>query len=494
MKLSRRVLLGSGAAALGTTLVGAGAPPRKGRKPKNVIFLVVDGMSDQTFALSDVFQRTVAGHPSYWADLIEAEDVVNGLQRTRSLNSVVTDSAAASSAWGSGVHIWNGQLNILADGTALRPIAGLVREKGVKVGLVTTTTITHATPAGFAIVSESRDDEAGIAAKYLTSGVDVLMGGGNRFFAADKRKDSRDLYADFAKAGFAVVRDRDALLADKSPKMLGIFSDSHVPFTVDRDNEAALQKAVPTLAEMTRVALAKLKGAPNGFLLQVEGGKVDHGGHANDLAAMVYDQMAFEEAVKVAVEFARADGETLVVITADHACGGASLNGAGQEYIESTDGLRHIAGMKSSFVPLFQEIGKAPTRASVQAVHEARLGLKLADAEADAIVASVAGKHPFGLSTFHNSPNATMAMIHGNHTKVTWTSSNHTHEHVIVSALGPGSEKLHGVTTNIEFFPMLCGIFGVRHTNPTMTFEDAMKLQKAVHGVGHLCQTDHWVA
>lgn len=481
MNLSRRHLLGASAAGLGATAFGVpffqtGRGRKSGRRPKNVIFCVADGMAAATLSMADQFLRLRDGKPSYWRTLMQRGDVHRGLQDTRSLNSLVTDSAAASSAWGSGRHIWNGQLNEFPDGTKLRPIASLMAEKGVRVGLVTTTTITHATPSGFAINCDSRDNEPLIAERYLDSGVAVLMGGGAKFFEAASRKDGRDLYADFAKRGYAVAKTRDELMAaPKGERLLGIFSPSHVPFTVDRDNDPAIAAAVPTLAEMTKAALARLDGGKNGFLLQIEGGKVDHGAHANDLAAMVYDQIAFEEAVKAAIEFAEKDGETLVIVTTDHACGGPSLNGDGEEYIESTAGLMTLTNMRSSYAPLMALIGKSPTAATIQDAVRAKLGIGLTAPEAEAVVQAMAGKSPFALGGFHGWPGGTLAMVLGNHSKVTWTSGNHTSDHVIVTAFGPGSERVSGLQENIGFFDLMLATKGIRWSNPTMDFATAQR-------------------
>lgn len=479
MSISRRTLLGAGAAGLAASALGVSAfdrPPKKGgKKPKNIIFCVSDGLSIQTLSMVSYFSQLMHGKPSYWYTLMNEEYAVNGLQETRSLNSVVTDSSAASSTWGCGRRIWNGQVNMYPDGTTLRTLNSLMKEAGMRTGLVTTTTISHATPAGFAVNSMSRGDEPGICAKYLDAGVDVLMGGGHSFFTPEKRKDKRDLYADFAKAGYKVVKTRDEVMGLKSNKILGIFSDSHRPYAIDHMNSPELMKSTPTLAETVKVALDNLKGSPKGFLLQIEGGKVDHAAHGNDLGGMLYDQIAFEEAVKVAVEFALQDKETLVIITADHATGGPSLNGAGTEYIESTAGLKLLAGMKSSYGAITGEFGMTPTREAVQDAVKSKLGIALTGDEADAVVAARAGKSPFKTSQFHGSTGATLAMVLGNHTKVTWTSGNHTCDHVMVTAVGPGSEQVAGITQNTRFFDIMLAAKGLKWSNPAMTFEDAKR-------------------
>lgn len=491
MNLSRRELFGISAGLLGAGALGTGiarasgwtalddAPVAAGKKPKNIIFCVVDGMPLSCLTIVDHLRKIREGKSSYWAWLLEQPFVVNGLQDTRSLNSVVTDSSAASSAWGCGSHIWNGMTNMLPDKTSLTTLTTLMHGKGMRSGLVTTATITHATPSGFAVSCVNRDLEALIAEKYLPSGVDVLLGGGDRFFAADKRTDKRDLYADFAKAGYAVMKDRDSLMkAQRKGKMLGIFSTSHLPYTVDRNNDPKFQAAVPTLTEMTNVALENLnRDNKRGFLLQVEGARVDHGGHSNDLAAMVHDQIEFENAVRACIEFAMKDKNTLVIITADHACGGLAMNGMGEEYIDtSLKGIPALNRIKSSYGPMLAAIGATRTVERVKDVSQEKLGFAFSDDEAQMVVDTLNGKHPFGGSSFFRSPQATLGMLIGNHTACTFTSGNHHSDHVMVTAYGPGAELCSGMTQNIDFFGIMTSLKGISHKNPSMTFEQAAPL------------------
>ncbi len=474
MSVSRRTLLGSGlvgAASLALPRVAAATPAKK--KAKNIIFCVSDGMSMGVPTMTDHLSQILHGKNSYWAWLLKQDFTTKGLQDTRSLNSLVTDSSAAASSWGSGRHIWNGQVNVFPDGTKLRTLTQLMVEHKVRCGLVTTATITHATPAGFCVNAPDRDDQAFIASEYLTSGVDVLLGGGDQYFAAESRKDKRDLYTEFAQAGYAVAKDRASLMASKGNRILGIFSKSHIPYSVDRDNSAELTASTPTLAEMAKVAIDTLKSSKNGFLLQIEGAKIDHGAHANDLAAMLYDQMAFEEAVRVAVEFAQQDGETLVVITADHGNANPGLNGYGAEYIDSTAGLESLTQMKASYEVMNKLIGKDLTR--IPDVIKDRLGITLKPAEIDALTSIYQDKSPYASSIFLNNKTAGLGVILGNYSKVTWTSTNHTSDYVLVTALGPGREQFEGLTQNVDYNTWILAHKDIRHDNPTMTFEEAKK-------------------
>lgn len=480
MDLSRRALLGLGAVSLVNPAVALNRIPTnwKGKKPKNIIFCVADGMAIQVPSMVDYFTQVTQGHRSYLATLMEEDYAVLAFQETRSLSSIVTDSSAAASTWGSGRRIWNGMTNMYPDKTKLRTLTDVMSSAGVKCGLVTTTTATHATPSGFAVCSISRSLEEEIALSYLTSGVDVLMGGGDKFFNPEKRKDKVDAYAKFRAAGFHVVKNREQLSSVEKGKVLGIYSDSHVPYTVDRNNSEELTRTVPPLADMVKTAIKCLNTGSNGFLLQIEGGKVDHAAHANDVAGMINEQIDFEAAVKVAIDFALKDGETLVIITADHSTGGPSLNGDGTEYFDSTAGLASVGNMKASVTNVIDKFGTTTDRSTVQDVVQSKLGIKLTTEDADGIVAIHNGDKPFKLARFLNWKGGGIGAILGNYCKVTWTSGNHTCDHVLVTSIGPGSEKVHGIIPNHTFFDIMLDMKGLSWSNPKMTFEEAQRHMK----------------
>jgi alkaline phosphatase len=190
---------------------------------------------------------------------------------------------------------------------------------------------------------------------------------------------------------------------------------------------------------------------------------------------MLFDQMAFEDAVKVAIEFALEDGETLVIVTSDHATGGPSLNGAGDEYWDSTAGMVSILNAKASFDRVVPQLRSNATVAGVKDVIKANYGFEIKDAEAEAILASLADKHPLMLSEFTRSANMTLSEVLGNYSKIRFTSQNHTSDHVLVTAVGPGSEQCGGVTENVKFFDMMLAAKGLAWSNPTMTLEEAMR-------------------
>jgi alkaline phosphatase len=484
LRLTRRDLLALASAGAGASLLGMPSLAcangkeellQRVKRAKNIIFMVADGMPVSIPTMTDHYRQLVEGKGSYWMWLVGQPWARTALQDTRSLNSVVTDSSSAASTWGSGRWIWNGQINCYPDGTKLRTLYSILKEQGMRTGLVTTTTITHATPSGFAIVHPKRDAEAEIAQQHLKAEVDVLLGGGDRHFSAAGRSVKRDLYSLFAINGYEVVRNRSDLMKAAGKKVLGIFSGSHLPYTIDRKNSPQLSQTVPTLAEMSAKAIELLKGSKEGFILQIEGGRVDHGNHANDLPASIFDQIEFEEAMKVAVDFALADKETLVIITSDHACGGTALNGAGDEYIDSTRGLRSLEKMTSSWTNVLGVLRASPQPGSIQDLVKTKLAIELSASEAGAVSSALTGKSPFAASSFYGSPNAVFGLILGNHTKVTFTSGNHTNDHVLLTALGPGSENIKGLIQNTSLFDLMLAVRGTSYSNPRMTFEEARR-------------------
>ena len=290
---------------------------------RNVILMVSDGMNHGALSLARQYQGLVLQKEPNWMTLYREKPVVRSLAETFSANSCVTDSAAAASAWGGGKRVNNGVLNILPGGGEVTTLHQKLQKSGRKTGLVTTATITHATPAGFAANVDSRADEEGIAKQYFDRRVDVLLGGGQKFF-------SEELRAHFGTAGYDVFTRRSALMNANHGALkpiLGLFSESHLPYSIDRNQVEKIAEQVPTLAEMSRAALGRLSQAPEGFFLMIEGARIDHAGHANDAAASVHDQIAFDDAIGVVMAFLEEHPDTLLMITTDHGCGGIQMNG-----------------------------------------------------------------------------------------------------------------------------------------------------------------------
>lgn len=456
--LDRRTLLKSGALGGLGSLIAASAPAApepSAKRPRGVIFLVADGMSGGVLPMVERFSSLARDHGTRWWELLDRSDAVHGLMDTASANSAVTDSAAASTAWGSGRRTNNGRINVSPDGSSHEPIAAVLGRKGVRTGLVTTATITHATPAGFAASLVDRDDEEAIAPQYLDH-VELLLGGGASFFDPACRRDGRDLRADYRKAGFQVVDTAAGLGGSTGSRLLGLFADGHLPYSVDHRADAELRARVPTLAAMTRIAIDRLLAAGTPFLLQVEGARVDHGAHANDAAALLWDQLAFDDALGVALEARVHHPDLLVVATSDHGNSNPGLNGMGDRYVESNACFRHTLALRCSHEWLLPRLeGTQGDPAAITRIVGEKLGYQLKPQEALALGQSMSGGEFTEWNTLLANPAGLLGQFSGNRTGIGWTGTTHTADPTLVTATGPLAGRFAGLIRNDEVFGIL---------------------------------------
>lgn len=437
-------------------------------RARNVIFLVSDGMSLGTLTMAERHLRRQEGRGTHWLGLYDRPDLRRALMDTASANSPVTDSAAASSAWGCGHKVKNGAINFTPDGRPRTPILHLARAAGKGTGLVTTATITHATPAGFAAQVEARADEEIIARQYLEVGVDVLLGGGAKFFDPAQRTDRHDLFADYATGGYTLARTAAQLhAAPGSGRLLGTFAAGHLPYSLDHRADPQLAATVPTLAEMARVALARLAIAERGFVLQIEGARIDHAAHANDIGGLLHDQLAFDEAVGVALEFAGRRDDTLVIVTTDHGNSNPGLNGAGGSftsrggsYGDTQDCFDRVARFRQTNVWTLAGLASESTAAEVRDRVHTATALALEDEEIDLLRRALRQEHREGYRV-RNAPLVTLGQILANYTSVGWTGTQHTTDFVELAAFGPGSESLGGLVQNNALFGVMTHALGL---------------------------------
>ncbi len=425
----------------------------KGKKAKNIIFMVSDGMSSGTLAMSDVYSRRILGKPTNWINLYEQNLATKAFMDMQSLSSIVTDSAAASSSWGGGYRVPNGRLNIGANGEEYTPILQKLKKAGKKVGCVTTVPITHATPAGFCVNSKARNAQPEIAEKYLHLRFDVMMGGGDKYFNAEKRKDKRNLYEEFINSGFTVVRDKNQMQnAPKNKPLLGVFDDEGLPYSLDFKNDENLQNC-PTLAQMTAKAIDQMREHKGGFVLQVEGGKVDWAAHGNDIGALLFDQLAFDEAVGVALEFAKQDKNTLVVITTDHGNANPGII-YGKNCNQNLDNLQNF---KHTNEWVLKNIQPNSSTSFIKEFFAENFGnMLLTDDQAEDIQSYYQNREKEeGLYNHRNLPYRLLAEIQKAHTSVGWISMDHSSDYVELAMYGPGSEKLPPFIRNYEMHNFL---------------------------------------
>lgn len=437
-------------------------PTKAGKRVRGVIFMVSDGMSPGVLTLSEAWSHLIRKKGTQWWNLMNQRTATRGLMDTASANSLVTDSAAASSAWGGGERINNGSINVRPDGRPLDPLAQALGRKGVRTGLVTTATITHATPAGFAAISSERGDEEEIAPQYLKL-VDVLLGGGSGYFSKDERPDKRDLSGDFTAAGYDVVSNRDAMLAAKSQKLLGTFSSGHLPYEIDRKASAELKARVPSLREMAEVALNRFLPGARPFLLQIEGARIDHAAHRNDIGALLHEQLAFDDTLAYVLSTIADREDILVVVTSDHGNANPGLNGTGGGYRKTTELFQSIPKQTASYEALFVAWGKLGQKddlASLKELVTSKLGFEPKENETAALLEIFAKRPIIEWNEQLAKPEGLLGQFQGNHTGIGWTGTSHTSDCTLISAIGPQSDRFTGIIRNSNVYGHIMEMLG----------------------------------
>lgn len=342
--------LADGAAAIRDRL----AQQPNTKQAKNVILFVGDGMGISTLTAARILQGQLDGLPGEENYLSFEKFPYTALVKTYNVDAQVPDSAGTATALNTGVKTRVGAINTgpgqlqgscenIAENT-LTPIAAYAEQIGMSTGVVTTTRLTHATPATVYAVAPIREWESDadmptegtegcqdIASQIVSSlggdGLEVAMGGGRGNFLpatleGGRRQDARDMTAEWlaSRGGSAFVTDRDSMMridTASTSRLLGLFDDSHMDFELDREVRPSTPNVQPSLAEMTETAIQLLSKDEDGFYLLVEGGRVDHAHHAGNAQRALYDAVALSDAVEKALEMVDLS-ETLILVTADH--------------------------------------------------------------------------------------------------------------------------------------------------------------------------------
>jgi len=397
--------------------VSAAALPGIFSRKKSVILIVPDGCSVAMWATLRAVTVDTKG-------MLNVDKLpVQSRCRTYSADAMITDSAAASTAFACGKKTRNGVLGMNAvtvrgdslSGDPVESILEKAEKAGYATGIVTTASVWHATPAAFYSHRADRNWYGLIAGDLSGKGIDVILGGGREYMIPrgtvgseghiSKRKDDRNIIDEFRKEGYLFVQDSvgfDAVTPGRGDKLLGIFNAGHMNYEYDRKNDT---NGEPSLWEMTEKALEVLSKNRNGFFLLVEAARIDHAAHDHDTTRFVWDGIACDKAVGAAMEFALKNKNTLVIVVPDHGTGGPHLVGF------------YGTGESDSTIVSYSEEGFASYTL-----------------DSDGFPVSDNGK-PLAVRW------------------IDWTG--HTGEDVGIHAMGPGSEKLSGLVQNIDIYHVM---------------------------------------
>lgn len=438
--------------------------------PKHIFYMIGDGLAASQRQVAEFYQQSQLKDPS--VKLAINSLPVAGIITTYSSSSLVTDSAAAGTALAAGVKTDNGVIAQTPDGKEVRTILEALRDKGYATGLVTTTRLTHATPATFATHDENRNNENAIADDYLSANVDYLAGGGYRHFSlaeGTKRTDGKDLVKAMEGQGYSTFVGGESVASFRGwtpkdgEKALVLPTASHLPYEVDRSQD----NATPSLAELTEKGIDLLAKDKDGFFMMVEAGRIDHASHANDIAGTIGDTLAFDAAVKEALEFYKQHPkDTLIIVAGDHETGGLGL-GLGKNYFLN---LEKVAQSHESIDDKLQGVYQGDKAAFYKHIAAEFELTDLTDEERQLIETAMQHSEqsdkysPENKKRYGGYDPVAIAVAHITSARagVYWTSYAHTATQLPISAIGAGAEAFMGFKDNTEVATTLADLTQVK--------------------------------
>lgn len=442
------------------------------KKAKNVILFIGDGMSLQAKQMGRILSKGIK--EGKYNDLLNMEKMPNmALITTSGYDSLTTDSANSASAYATGhksvvnaMGVYENHTKDPLDDPRVENIIELVkRTRDMGTGVVTTASVTDATPAAMLTHTRRRAEQNYIAADMLVEKhrPDVILGGGSRYFTpqsakGSKRTDNRNLISEFEQLGYSYSSNQKELDATslKATKLLGLYTPNTMDVYLDREvlkNPAVLKEYnnQPNLIDMTDKALNALEQNKNGFFLMVEGASIDKQLHAMDWQRATYDTIEFDKAVGLGQEFAKKHPDTLLIVVADHAHG-ASITGTYTEKYGKT-GREAVGTYAKSEFPTFEDKNDDGFPD---------------DPNPDVTLAVQYANHPDMNTNYKLLPVPTPGSIMKDGKAIANpdikgefqpgnipdndSSEAHAADDIVLMAQGPGSEYFHGVMDNTEVF------------------------------------------
>lgn len=280
-------------------------------KAKNIILIIGDGMG-----LTQISAGTFSNNNKSNFERFKSI----GIHKPYASESLITDSAAAATSFACGIKTYNHAIGVDTDTMAVETILEEAEKKGLATGLIATSSIYHATPASFIAHNKTRLDSAGIALDFLKTDLDLFIGGGKKQFA--NRDDEQNLVADLEKKGYVIkdfIKDDIKKLKIDPANNFGFFTANEEPLPFSQGRDYLVDASVKGVEFLNK------RAGENGFFLMIEGSQIDWGGHANKTEYVISEWKEFNEMIGKVLDWAEKDGNTLVIITADHETGGLAI-------------------------------------------------------------------------------------------------------------------------------------------------------------------------
>lgn len=434
--------------------------------PKYIIIMLADGAGPAAFELARIYHKHVLKKGFIITDTIMAAGNL-GLMTVTSAENLGTDSAAAATAMFTGFKTNIGMIGMTPDKQPRKTIGEAAKEKGYRIGLLSTDAVWDATPAAFATHAESRREWALIADQLLAIEPDVLLGGGRGAFlpkaAGGDRTDGRDLLAEFRARKYAVVTTREELLQAPVGKLVGLFDTGGMSLDLDRDPEE------PSFSEMVAAGLRVLSASPQPFIAMFENENTDATGHDNDFPSLMAAFEEFERGVRQAYAFyLKHPRETLLIVTSDHDAGSPTLTYAQRSLAHTASADRvypraeHLAFARvarGSVDRASQMLGARPTAADLQRVlAQIYPGLEMHERYQQAILRN----EMINPALARRIRQGAFGLMLGQYTFVYWGTTGHSAMPVQVAALGVGAHRFRGYMENTQFARILFDLMGSR--------------------------------
>lgn len=446
--MKKSILITLAAAILPSIYSMAGTQSQPPRGPKNIILFIGDGMSVPQRMVAEEYSRKIGREP-----LAMNSFMCQATTRTCSASSLVTDSAASGTAIACGTKTTNGAIGVDKDGKRLESCAEFAKKAGWKVGIVTSVTINHATPAAFYAHRPHRSMLYEIGLDLLASDFDLFMGGGLAWAmnSTNSPEYRGNLYDLASSNGWVVAKGRagfNSLPAKykKGSHVWWVGCEEALPYAIDSANDDT-----PRLPEITRYALNYLK---DNFFIMIEGGRIDYAGHSNDAATTLRDTLELDDAIKVALDFASRNPDTLIIVAGDHETGGMSMGFAGTGYAFYMERLEHQKASVDEFKHLLEEkknqMGEKFSFDVAKAMLEEYFGFKFDGDPNDPMFVDARDvesfKRHFAKGDIHDKARRLISAKAG----VGWTTGSHTGLPALTTAKGPGSRLFTGLLDNTD--------------------------------------------
>ena len=422
---------------------------------KNIIVMIPDGMSIDGLTLARWYKSYNASTGKVDTSVTLAMDeLASGLIRTYwsdgDVIGAIVDSAPAGTAYASGVKTNDKYVGMTAQSTPVATIVEAAQLIGKATGIVATSNIQHATPATYSSHYNDRSRYDIIGEQQAYNGMNVVLGGGSMYLASPYRKDFENIINEMKLMGYNYVTTKDEMKSVRSGKLWGMFAPDAMAYDMDRKENADTE---PTLAEMTSKAIDILSQNKNGFFLMVEGSKVDWAAHANDPIGLISDILAFDAAVKVALDFAKKNQNTMILIMSDHGNGGITIGNTATDASYSKDPVsKFIAPLKKAKLTGEGIAFKLNAdRSNIVEVMKTYYGIDdLTEAEIEAIKATPA-----------SSMNYTVGPMISKRANLGWTTTGHTGEEVNLYTYLPGDVRITGTLDNTDIALICAGVWSI---------------------------------